>query len=78
MFMEEFESVLEIGATEGSTLLMESPFANIPRRVGVDLHSWEHPELELYATNSHNMEILDPDTFDCVLCNTVLEHDTEF
>jgi SAM-dependent methyltransferase len=73
-----FDSVLEIGATEVSTLLLEPPFTDATRRVGVDLKSWEHPELEMYATNAHDMDTLDSDTFDCVLCNAVLEHDSEF
>jgi SAM-dependent methyltransferase len=74
----EFESVLEIGATEESTLLLKSPFADVRRRVGIDLNSWDHPELEIHGASAHEMDMFDSGTFDCVVCNAVLEHDPAF
>ena len=71
-------SVLEIGATSGSTLLTRSPFASAERRVGVDLNEWHHPEIETYAANAHDLSFLEADQFDCLICNAVLEHDPRF
>jgi SAM-dependent methyltransferase len=72
--------VLEVGAVPSAAALlnMES-LARAQRKIGINLAGpAEYRDFQIVQGNANAMTMFADDTFDCVLCNAMLEHDKFF
>lgn len=72
--------VLEIGALPSKrSLLASRSLASASERVGLNLDEPSaFEDFEILKGNANNMHMFRDGSFDCVVCNAVLEHDRHF
>ncbi|MFC1856616.1 methyltransferase domain-containing protein [Thermodesulfobacteriota bacterium] len=73
-------AVLEIGAmpSDESLLCMES-LQNVTEKIGINLDGpYCYKDFEILKVNANAMDCFKDNSFDTVLCNSVLEHDKFF
>jgi SAM-dependent methyltransferase len=70
--------VLEIGAVPSTQSLLTSHCLVSAEKVGLNLVAGRFRDFEIVEGNTNNMDFLSDASFDCVLCNAVLEHDKYF
>lgn len=71
--------VLEVGIARDARSLLELPRVQGARCVGVGLDPPEYlGGARILTANAHDLGALDSESFDLVLCNSMLEHDPEF
>jgi len=71
--------VLEIGATLNKKSLLASKLLKNCDKTGINLvDSGKFLDFENILCNANDMSIFKDNEFDCVLCNSVLEHDKYF
>jgi len=75
--------ILEIGATENVSETLLTLFRNISKSydcvgINMEVRPVDNLPYTLIQCNANNMNILDDESFDAVVCNAVLEHDKFF
>lgn len=71
--------ILEVGAMPSTESLLASKILDGCDKVGINLiGSKSFADFKIIEGNANNMNMFKDETFDCVVCNAVLEHDKYF
>ena len=71
--------VLEVGVTSEDDSLINLPCLNaIPVKVGVNIEEFKSEKYKFILADGNDLSQIESDTFQIVLCNSVLEHDLFF
>lgn len=71
---------MEVGAIPSHDALLASKFLNsVHEKIGINLaEPSEFKDFQIIKGNANRMDVFDNETFDCILCNSILEHDKYF
>ena len=72
--------VLEIGAIPNErSILCSSKLSKVEEKIGINLKGpYQYKDFKIFQGNANDMNIFKTESFDCVLCNAMLEHDPYF
>ena len=71
--------VLEVGVTSEDDSLINLPcLSSIPVKVGVNIEEFKSEKYKFILADGNDLSQIESDTFQIVLCNSVLEHDLLF